>query len=92
MLCPKCSRSPLPFVMVILIASVLAFTTWLTLSLSQLESMHRLAAAVLVFIAVGGTLLHYVIRCLQRHCRHDRAHRHDHTHREPPDRSLGRPA
>ncbi|QVL48417.1 MAG: hypothetical protein KFB96_22890 [Thiocapsa sp.] len=70
-LCPKCSRSPLPFVMVLLISSVLAFITWLVLGLSQVEPMVRLAGGTAAFLAVGGTLLHYVIGCLKRHCRHD---------------------
>ncbi|RKT45423.1 hypothetical protein [Thiocapsa rosea] len=70
-LCPKCSRSPLPFVMVMLISSVLAFITWLVLGLSQVEPTLRLAAGAAVFLAVGATLLHYVLSCLKRHCRHD---------------------
>ncbi|EGV20349.1 hypothetical protein [Thiocapsa marina] len=79
-LCPKCSRSPLPFVMVLLISTVLAFITWLVLGLSQVEPTARLAAAAAVFLAVGGTLLHYVISCLKRHCRHDQKHQRVHGH------------
>jgi hypothetical protein len=73
-LCPKCSHSPLPFLMVLLISSVLAFITWLVLGLSQVEPTLRLAAGAAVFLAVGGTLVHYVITCLKRHCRHDQEH------------------
>jgi hypothetical protein len=75
-LCQKCSRSPLPFVMVLLISSVLAFITWLVLGLSQVEPATRLATGVVVFLAVGGTLLHYVVSCLKRHCRHDQEQHH----------------
>jgi hypothetical protein len=57
--------------MVLLISSVLAFITWLVLGLSQVEHTVRLAAGAAVFLAVGGTLLHYVFSCLRRHCRHD---------------------
>ncbi len=85
-LCPKCSRSPLPFVMVLLISSVLAFITWLVLGLSQVESTARVAAGAAVFLAVGGTLLHYVISCLKRHCRHD------HAHHRAPGQTFSRPA
>ncbi|CRI66374.1 conserved exported hypothetical protein [Thiocapsa sp. KS1] len=85
-LCPKCSRSPLPFVMVLLISSVLAFITWLVLGLSQIEPTLRLAAGAAVFLAVGGTLLHYVIGCLKRHCRHD------HAHQPAPGQTFSRPA
>jgi hypothetical protein len=70
-LCPKCNHSPWPFVMVLAIAGVIAFITWLILGLSVRDQLPRLAAAGLVFLAVGGTLLHYVLTCLKRHCRHD---------------------
>jgi hypothetical protein len=60
--------------MVVLISSVLAFITWLVLGLSQIEPTVRLAAGAAVFLAVGGTLVHYVITCLKRHCRHDHEH------------------
>ncbi|NCA71152.1 MAG: hypothetical protein EOM91_13815 [Sphingobacteriia bacterium] len=73
-LCPKCSRSPYPFFMVFMIASVLAFTTWLMLGLSRFDVIPRAALTAVVFIAVGVTLLHYVIGCLRRHCRHDHTH------------------
>ena len=69
-LCPKCSRSLWPFVMVLAIASVTAFLTWLTLGLSLSDPLPRLGAAGLAFLTVGGTLLHYVLSCLRRHCRH----------------------
>ncbi|MGE5155109.1 MAG: hypothetical protein ACM3ST_13975 [Bdellovibrio bacteriovorus] len=73
-LCPKCGRSPWPFVMVVLVASVTAFVTWITLGLTVDEPAPRLAASALVFLAVGGTLLHYVLACLKRHCRHGKEH------------------
>lgn len=73
-LCPKCNHSPWPFVMILFIATVTGFLTWLVLELSVPEVGPRVGAAALVFLAVGGTLLHYVLDCLKRHCRHD--HRH----------------
>ncbi|MBK1646534.1 hypothetical protein CKO25_18165 [Thiocapsa imhoffii] len=85
-LCPKCSRSPLPFVMILLISSVLAYITWLMLGLSQIAPMPRLAAGAAVFIGIGTTLLHYVISCLKRHCRHD------HVHQGAPNQTFSRPA
>jgi hypothetical protein len=71
--------------MVLLISSVLAFITWLVLGLSQIEPTLRLAAGAAVFLAVGGTLLHYVIGCLKRHCRHDN------THQPTPGQTFSRP-
>jgi len=69
-LCPKCDHSPLPFLMVFVIATVSAFVTWLTLGLSQVPPLPRAAAGALAFVVVGGALLHYVLSCLKRHCRH----------------------
>jgi hypothetical protein len=73
-LCPKCGHSPWPFLMVFLIATVTAFVTWTTLGLSIDETAPRAAASGAVFLAVGGTLLHYVFACLKRHCRHGKEH------------------
>jgi hypothetical protein len=77
-LCPECSRSPWPFVMVALISFMAAFLTWLTVSLSGLGTTGRLLASGAVFIAVGSTLVHYVISCIERHCRHGKESGHSH--------------
>lgn len=69
-LCPECGRSPWPFVMVFFIATVSTFITWLTLTYSQFGLIERIAGSGLVFLGVGGTLLHYIITCMRRHCRH----------------------
>jgi hypothetical protein len=76
-LCPQCTASPLPFVMIALIAAVIGFMTWLTLGLSDWGDGPRLAATVGACVAVAATLFHYVISCMRRHCRHhhDAAHR-----------------
>ena len=70
-LCPKCNHSPLPFLMVFVVASVSAFVTWLTVGLSITQPTPRAAASALAFVVVGWALLHYVLSCLRRHCRHD---------------------
>lgn len=69
-LCPKCGRSPWPFVMVLGMATFTAVITWITLGLSMDQPTPRAIASGVVFLAVGGTLLHYVLQCLRRHCRH----------------------
>lgn len=74
-LCPKCNHSPWPFVMVFFIASVTGFVTWLVVGLSVEDMLQRTVAGALAFLAVGGTLLHYVLDCLKRHCRHDHRHK-----------------
>lgn len=68
--CSECNHSPLPYLMVALIATIVGFVTWLTLGLSTYEPLIRLAVGIAVFLAVGGTLLHYVSSCIQRHCQH----------------------
>lgn len=75
-LCSSCNNSPLPFLMVLMVAGVSAFVTWLTLGLSITESLPRAAGSGMVFLAVGGTMLHYVLACLKRHCPHGKQHRH----------------
>lgn len=69
-LCPKCDHSPLPFLMAFVIATVSAFVTWLTLGLSGLALVPRAGITALAFTVVGATLVHYVLNCLRRHCRH----------------------
>jgi hypothetical protein len=77
-LCPDCSKSPLPFFVVVFIASVSAFLTWLTLSYSQFDTLERIGGSAIAFLAVGGTILHYVLGCMKRHCRHGKTSRHHH--------------
>ena len=60
--------------MAFFITLIVAFITWLVLGLSQIEALPRLAIAAVIFLAVGGTLLHYILTCLRRHCRHGHAH------------------
>ena len=69
-LCPKCSSSLLPFVMVFFIAGVSAYVTGLTLAYSQWGLVQLIAGSVAAFLAVAATLAHYVISCMKRHCRH----------------------
>jgi hypothetical protein len=56
--------------MVIFVAGVSSFLTWLTLTYSQLETTEVIAGSGAVFLAVAGTVLHYVHSCMKRHCRH----------------------
>ena len=69
-LCRQCGRSPLPFVMVFFVAGVSAYLTWLTLSYSDFERIEVVAGSGIVFLAVAGAVLHYVLSCMRRHCRH----------------------
>lgn len=69
-LCKTCFSSPWPFVMVTGIATLIAFLTWLTLGLSAPEPTVRLIASLVAFAAVEVTLVHYVVSCMRRHCRH----------------------
>lgn len=77
-LCRECSRSPWPFLMALFVASVCTYITWLTLTYSQFGTIERLAGSLLVFLIVGGTLVHYVLSCVRRHCRHEKPSGHSH--------------
>jgi hypothetical protein len=77
-LCPECSNSPLPFLMALFVAGVSAFLTWLTLTYSQFGTVERIAGTMLVFVAVGTTIVHYMLACMRRHCRHDQHASHHH--------------
>jgi hypothetical protein len=69
-LCPKCDHSPWPFVLALTIAAVSAFLTWLSLGLTLTEPLYRILAGALAFAAVGTTLVHYLLTCMKRHCKH----------------------
>lgn len=69
-LCKTCFSSPWPFVLMTVIATMTGFITWLTLGLSQPDPQLRIAIAVIAFVAVEATLIHYVVSCMRRHCRH----------------------
>jgi hypothetical protein len=77
-LCPECRRLCWPFVVVVFISSVVAFLTWLMLSLSSVEGVIRLVGSGAVFVGVAGTLAYYVISCMKRHCRHGTQPLHHH--------------
>jgi sterol desaturase/sphingolipid hydroxylase (fatty acid hydroxylase superfamily) len=84
-LCPKCKSSPWPFAVVLFFSGIVAFLTWLMLGFAGADPMQALVGTGLAFLVVGGTLLHYVLGCMRRHCRHDvagtAAHRAHHHHR-----------
>jgi uncharacterized membrane protein len=80
-LCPKCTQSIWPFAIVLAISGVVGFVTWLVLGLAVREDLPRAAGAAVVFLAVGATLVHYVLDCLKRHCPHNRKGHHPHRHR-----------
>lgn len=69
-LCPKCSNSPWPFVMVAMLAGVITFLTWLMLGFAQAVPLARTLGSAAVFVGVGLTLTQYVLTCLRRHCPH----------------------
>jgi sterol desaturase/sphingolipid hydroxylase (fatty acid hydroxylase superfamily) len=61
--------------MVLFIASLLSFVTWLVLGFAGADLVQASAGTALAFFAVGGTMLHYVLACMKRHCRHGKASR-----------------
>jgi hypothetical protein len=81
-LCPQCTASPLPFVMIAVIAGVIGFITWLILGLSDWAPVPRLAAAAGACGVVALALWQYVVSCMRRHCRHQ-----GHVHHMTPHSS-----
>jgi hypothetical protein len=82
-LCPQCKSSPWPFVMVLFFACGAAFLTYLMLGFVGADPIPTLLGTGVAFVAVGGTMLHYVLACIRRHCRHgDKGTpaRHHHHH------------
>ena len=81
-LCPTCNTSPWPFAVVLFISAVIAFLTWLMLGFAGADLVQSIAGTALAFVAVGATMLHYVLACMKRHCRHapgrPAPHRHHH--------------
>lgn len=77
-LCSQCGGSPLPFFMAGFIATFSAFLTWLTLSYSQFDLAMQILGCGLIFVAVGGTVLHYMFGCMKRHCLHARDAKYQH--------------
>jgi hypothetical protein len=71
-LCTQCRKTPWPFLFALFIASVSAFLTWLMLSFAAFDATGQLIGSVLMFIAAATTLIHYVISCMKRHCKHDK--------------------
>jgi hypothetical protein len=70
-LCPKCRKTPWPFLFALFIAGVTGFLTWLMLLYSQFSTIERIVWSTVVFVGAAATLLHYMISCMKRHCRHD---------------------
>lgn len=84
--CTECHSSPLPYAMVLLVAGIVGFLTWLTLGLGDYEPLLRIGSSAAAFLAVGGTMLHYVVSCIRRHCRHQ----HEHRREQPYTRGSAR--
>ena len=78
--CPQCTNSPWPFAMALFIAAIIAFLTWLMLGFAGANPTEGGIGAALVYIAVSATLVHYVLGCMRRHCRHKPADTDHHHH------------
>ncbi len=72
-ICPQCT-SVWPFALVLFMSTLVAFVTWLVISFAGADPLQSAIATLLAFVAVGGTMLHYVIACMQRHCHHGGQH------------------
>jgi sterol desaturase/sphingolipid hydroxylase (fatty acid hydroxylase superfamily) len=77
--------------MVLFIDAVIAFLTWLMLGFAGADPLEAAIGTALVFVAVGATLVHYVLGCMRRHCRHDpeKAHHPHHPRSVGIDKAAG---
>jgi hypothetical protein len=66
--------------MVAFISGMIAFVTWLVLGFAQSAPLTQMVGTASVFVAVGSTLVHYVLSCMRRHCAQLG---HQHHHRQP---------
>lgn len=69
-LCAKFDQSPLPYLMLVMIAGVTAFIAWHALGTAIPEPTPRAIASTLAFVTVGGANLLYIQSCLNRYRRH----------------------
>ncbi len=69
-LCQHCSKTIWPFLFAFFIAGVAATLTWLILSYSSFDATLRALFAAGVFVLAAGTLVHYMLACMRRYCRH----------------------
>lgn len=70
-LCKECRKKPLPYIMVMLISSLAAFLTWLTLSTAGLTPEQNRIWSTGAFLVVAAVLVTYMVRCMRRHCSED---------------------
>lgn len=57
-----------PYLLIPTLAGLVAFPTWSTLSLTELDYHQRLALTALCFTLVGALTTWYVRWCLSRNC------------------------
>ncbi|KOR30701.1 hypothetical protein TI04_04540 [Achromatium sp. WMS2] len=69
--CIKCHTTLWPYLIALFIAGFAAFLTWLTLSYSEFDPTEKMLIASGTFLMVAATITHYMIACMERHCRHD---------------------
>lgn len=73
--CSRCHKTLWPFLFAVFIAGVAAFLTWLTLVYSQFNTTTSMVLSGVMFVGASVILIHYMLSCIKRHCRHDH-HRH----------------
>ncbi len=69
-LCQNCSKTIWPFLFAFFIAGVATTLTWLMLSYTSFDATLRVLCTAGVFVLAAGTLVHYMLACMRRYCRH----------------------
>ena len=67
-ICQECKKRPWAFLIVIFVASVSSFVTWLALASAGVSPEDNTWWSLGAFFGVVVILLTYVISCMRRHC------------------------
>ncbi len=67
-ICRECKKRPWAFLIVVFVAAVASFVTWLALASAGVSPQINKWWSAGAFVAVAIILLTYVISCMRRHC------------------------
>lgn len=65
-LCSRFTNKYVPYLLVPFFAGIIAFLTWITLSVAGAAAPVVELSSILVFLAIGGLMSVYLVRCQSR--------------------------
>ena len=88
-LCNQCHSILWPYAIAIFIAGVTAFLTWLFLGYIEFDTAEQIMGAIGAFLAVGATLSHYMVACMEQRCQHEHKLKKGQQKLRIPSRPVG---